>query len=312
MFKRFLIIWISLFFINCQSPGLIENSNLSNSENTLNVNYDFLAYGCHQVDCIPPVDNPEFQDAHLANWLNADDIVIGFQINNQYQAYPLKILKWHQIVNQQTDDQNIIVTYCVLSGTAAVYYGQNNGTKTSFGNSGMLYNSNFIMYDREKGHFWQQFSGKKLSRDTTQTEQFLEKIPITIVSWETWKKMHPESKILSLDTGFSRNYDSEPYPGYQENNDILFKIEESDKSIPPKSVVYGIEINNKFKAYPESAFQEKNIIFDKFQEIPIQGQKSPNGLIEFHNQNTQQPIPHTKTYWFTWTNFTKNTELWAN
>jgi len=184
---------------------------------------------------IPSIDEPAFISADIAD-LSDSTRVIGININGTAKAYPIYILRWHEIVNDMFGEYNIIITYSVLAGSSAAYYSTDSyGT---FGTSGYLYENDLVMYDRKTDARWVQLIGRK-----TKSCDWLERIPVVNTKWKTWKEEHPHTSLLSARTGHDRDYSSNPYPEYSSNNEIYFITSYRTNARPynlhsPKSIVF--------------------------------------------------------------------------
>jgi len=140
--------------------------------------------------------------AQQAGFLKDSDRILGVSYKGESRAYPIRILNWHEIVNDKIQGDAIAVTYCPLCGSGIVYNANINGESYEFGVSGLLYNSDMLLYDRETETLWSQILAKAVSGKLVGTE--LEIIQSSHTSWKAWKEKHPDSKVLSLKTGYSR------------------------------------------------------------------------------------------------------------
>ena len=138
------------------------------------------------------------------------------------------ILDWHEVVNDKLDNQFVTISYCPLTGTAFGWSSVANGAKSTFGVSGLLYNTNLILYDRNTDSNWSQLELKCVNGALIGDEPILESVVET--NWGTWKKLYPNTKVLSLETGFDRNYNFYPYGDYKTNHGyFLFTVSPSNK-----------------------------------------------------------------------------------
>ncbi|MCF6181668.1 DUF3179 domain-containing protein [Lutibacter sp.] len=206
-------------------------------------------------DGIPSIDNPKFLDVDdpNTNFLTDEDLVIGIVVGDEVRAYPHLILDWHEIVNDEFESDAITISYCPLTGTAFGWESLTNRTKSEFGVSGLLYNANLILYDRNTDSNWSQL--KLLCVNGTLIGHKPELQQVIETNWGTWKKLYPTSKVLSLDTGFSRNYDLYPYGDYKTNNDFfLFTASPTNDALPNKERVFALINDEKSKVYQFSKF----------------------------------------------------------
>lgn len=161
-------------------------------------------------DGIPAIDDPAFQAAAEADaWLDDGDRVVGLYHDGEARAYPQSILVWHEIVNDTVAGENIAVTYCPLTGTALGYL----RGETTLGVSGRLVNSNLIMFDRASDSLWPQILSAGIGGP--HEGQGLEEVRVVWTTWGRWRERHPDTRVLTTDTGYLRNYNRDPYGGYK-------------------------------------------------------------------------------------------------
>ena len=267
--KLNLILIISLaisMFLYSTIFFLIEEKNIFKislgQEIKHTVPLDKIVSGGPPQDGIPSIDNPKFQSVQEADEILEDsEFVLGLNINGDIRAYPLQILVWHEIVNDVVGDKPVAVTYCPLCFTNQVFNRTlSDGNTVEFGTSGKLYNSNLAMYDRKSNSLWSQAIGEGIVGDYSGIK--LEKIPFDIAYWKEWKKLYPESKVLSRDTGSVRPYGADPYGNYYTNDLILFPVTNYDKRLGLKEIIIGLGNKNQFKAYKLQDIENKKVIND--------------------------------------------------
>lgn len=190
-------------------------------------------------DGIPPIDAPKFIAARDVDFLDDSEPVIALTVGRTSRAYPLQILIWHEIVNDTIDGVPVAVTYCPLCNSAYVWDRRVGDRILDFGTSGKLWNSSLVMYDRQSGSLWGHFTGQAIAGRLTNT--LLEPVPATITSWEKFRSAHPRGLVLSRDTGSTRPYGDNPYPGYDDvdNPPFLFNGT-TDPRLPAKERVVGV------------------------------------------------------------------------
>ncbi|MEE9577280.1 MAG: DUF3179 domain-containing protein [Gemmatimonadota bacterium] len=166
-------------------------------------------------DGIPAIDEPSFESASEADrWLEDSDPVIVVEHGGEVKAYPLAILIWHEIVNDNVGGQPVAVTYCPLCNTALAFDRSVAGHILDFGTTGRLRHSDLIMYDRQTETWWQQAVGTAIVGELMGTE--LELVPANTLSWEMAQALYPGILVLSRDTGHRRDYGRNPYVGYDD------------------------------------------------------------------------------------------------
>ncbi len=219
-----------------------------------------------QRDAIPSIDDPQFVRISTArNYLSDLSPVIVVVIGNEARAYPLDILMWHEIVNDTIKNNPIAVSYCPLCSSEFVYSRVVNGNTLDFGTSGLLRNSNLIMYDRQSESLWQQFNGQAIVGDYVNNS--LTPIPANVVSFKDFYTTYPTGIVLSRNTGYLRNYGTNPYVNYDNlTNQPMFFKGITDKKLPAMQRILGIEFNNVSKAYPLVSLQKNPIIYDKIND----------------------------------------------
>lgn len=210
-------------------------------------------------DGIPSIDNPRFTSAKDAR-LQDGDLVLGLGINGDVRAYPLRILVWHEIVNDVVGGEPVAVTYCPLCFTNQVFERTIEGKVTEFGTSGKLYNSNLVMYDRATESLWSQALGQAIAGE--QAGMKLERVPFDVAYWGDWKRLYPQSRVLSEDTGFGRPYGAGPYGDYYTSPEIYFPVENRDDRLGPKEIVIGLENAGAYRAYRLQQIEEEHVIND--------------------------------------------------
>ncbi len=243
-------------------------------------------------DGIPSLESPEMISLSDANYLFADDLVIGVKSGSVVRAYPHKILDWHEIINDQVGDKKIAVTYCPLTGSAIGWNRVVNGGETTFGVSGLLYNTNLIPYDRRTSSNWSQMLLKSVNGKNIGTEIQLYRVVET--TWATWKEMYPQSKVVSTNTGFSRNYQNFPYGDYRTNNsNIIFPVNPEDNRLPKKERVLGVIVNGDSRAYRFNSFASGiNAVNDNLggEDIVIVGSKAKNFLSAYKRKSNDGKV----------------------
>ncbi len=183
-----------------------------------------------------------------------------------------------------------------------------NGEAVEFGTSGKLYNSNLVMYDRKTDSYWSQLDGLAIVGELTGTK--LKMVRIDTVTWREWQTGHPDSEVLSQDTGFSRQYGGDPYGGYYEDDFLLFPVENEDDRIHPKTVVFGVEIDGAFKAYKEDDLKEVKVIEDTVSGVNIRIEREDAGTIRVTNLDTGEELIAERGFWFAWYAFHPETGLY--
>jgi len=260
-------------------------------------------------DGIPALIDPAVVSAEAATYLRADNRVLGVAMGNQARAYPIRVLNWHEVVNDQLSGTPIVVTYCPLCGTGMVFRAGQQGRRVLFGVSGLLYNSDVLLYDRETESLWSQLkmeavTGRRLGEK-------LEWLPAQHTTWQAWRTAHPQTEVLSLKTGYQRDYDRDPYTGYAGRSRLMFPVRHQDDRLSPKAWVAGVLINGQPKAYALNRLKSAGSFEDAVggQAIRIVYDATSRSVQVTDAAN--KPLPVVQAYWFAWVAFYPETLLYG-
>jgi hypothetical protein len=229
---------------------------------------EFLSGGPGK-DGIPAIDAPTFVPVEEADeWLAEREPVIELALDDVARAYPLQILVWHEIVNDELADTPVAVTFCPLCNTAIVFDRRLDGRVLDFGTTGNLRHSDLVMYDRQTESWWQQFGGEAVVGELAGKE--LEQVPARIVAWEDFAARHPDAEVLSRDTGHPRDYGRNPYAGYDDVDTGPFfpAAGAGDERLLPKERVVFIELEGEAVAVPFSVLAKEQTL-----EVEVGGER---------------------------------------
>ena len=248
------------------------------------------------------------------SWIEDNELVLALEYKGVKRVYPLQIMVWHEIANDNIAEDPIAVTYCPLCGSGIAYLGSvqvgNDRIETEFGTSGKLWNSNLVMYDALTDTYWTQIDGLAIVGELT--GQKLIPISVDTVVWRDYKNSNSDAEVLSQDTGINRDYGRDPYGSYYEDSFLIFPVDNSDDRIHSKTVVFGIEVNGKYKAYQENDLIENPIIKDLVGGSNIQVKRDNIGIVKITNLDTGEEIVKERDFWFAWYAFHPDTGLWEN
>jgi hypothetical protein len=278
-------------------------------ENPL-VPLDQIQHGGPPKDGIPALDNPVFISAQRASELKPLDRVLGLKYQGEIKAYPIRILDHHEIVNDQFGSQNVVISFCPLCGTGMGFNARVNNQVLDFGVSGLLYNSDVLMYDRQTESLWSQIDQQAISGPMKGAR--LQPLPIEHTTWADWKARYPKTKVLSFNTGHSRNYRHSPYAGYESSESLYFTVSHQDKRYHPKEITLGLQVGDTFKAYPFSELGKgasplSDTIEGKKFTIHFDMQ-TLSGRVE---NDAGQAYPVLSAYWFAWIAFHPDTQVYG-
>ncbi|WP_440008714.1 DUF3179 domain-containing protein [Halomicrococcus sp. SG-WS-1] len=228
-------------------------------------------------DGIPSIDEPTFTDASAANdHLDDGDVVFGVVRGSDAKAYPQNVLVWHEICNDTLDGTPVSVTYCPLTGTAM---GFDRGA-TTFGVSGDLLNDNLVMYDRATDSRWPQMLATAI--EGRFAERSLREFRLVWTTWARWRDTHPDTRVLSEETGYVRDYDDDPYgsynprDGYYAGGDPLFPPLRTDDRLDGKAVVVGTRSSEGAAAFPKDALRTEKLLDGELAGTPLLAAYDPD------------------------------------
>jgi len=267
-----------------------------------------IASGGPGRDGIPSIDNPRFVTASDVDYLKEDDSVLSVTLAGEPRAYPLRILVWHEIVNDRIGNQSFMVTYCPLCATALVFSREFGGKVLEFGVSGLLYQSDVLMYDRQTESLWTQLGMQAISGPMAETS--LRWMPSEQMTWAQWKKTYPRGQVLSTETGFNRNYSGTAYASYHESPKTMFPVPRHRTELKQKELVAGIIVNGQAKAYSIRRLEKRQKFTDRVggSDLSIDYDRKAK-KVTVKNESTGEPVPAVQVYWFAWQAFYPDTEL---
>jgi hypothetical protein len=257
-------------------------------------------------DGIVSVDAPEFSHIGEATWIGRDTEVIGVELPGGSRAYPVRMLEYHQIVNDVVGGVPIAVTYDPLAGTPIAYRRQ-VGTRTlRFGVSGLLYNHNFLLYDRETESLWSQFLGQAIAGELS--GQRLERVPVRQETAVAWVARHVDSLFLRPPAPEKVFYQMSPYASYWVQDKTIFPVAASDPTWHAKELVLGVVVGDRARAYLGSILTRDGAVEDEIAGRKIKvGYATETGTFRWE---VDEGVQVTEAYWLAWKAFYPDTEVW--
>ncbi|MFK7935808.1 MAG: DUF3179 domain-containing protein, partial [Saprospiraceae bacterium] len=203
------------------------------------IRLDEIVWGGVGQDGIPPLRSPEMVTAQEVSYLAPSDVVFGLVVNGKAYAYPKRILAWHEFFTDEIEGQSIAGVYCTLCGTVIMYNAEFEGVKHDLGTSGFLYRSNKLMYDRATQSLWSTIQGRPVMGPLAKQNIELSTLPVETTTWGAWRKRHPDTQVLSLETGYQRNYtEGEAYRDYFATDELMFPVPQQDQRLANKARVF--------------------------------------------------------------------------
>jgi hypothetical protein len=261
-------------------------------------------------DGIPAIDRPVFVRADRAGFLKPGERVLGVARHGMAKAYPVAILNWHEVVNDRFESEPVAVTFCPLCGTGMAFIAASDGSALRFGVSGLLYNSDVLLYDRRTQSLWSQLLSMAISGPMKGRRLVF--IATSHTTWADWRERHPDTLVLSPDTGHARDYARDPYAGYARSEELMFPVRFASRRFHPKERVIGVALGGRAKAYAFSDLSRSPMpVSDTIGERRVQ--------VEFDRIHgtgrildaTGGELPSVVAYWFAWYAFHPDTEIFS-
>ena len=273
----------------------------------LTVDASRIVEGGPGKDGIHSVDAPKFVDLPEATWLGLDTEVLGLTVGDQSRAYPVRMLEYHQIVNDAVGDAPVVVSYDPLAGTPLAFSRKVDGRTLTFGVSGLLYNDNFLMFDRETNSLWSQFLGRAIAGPLSGKK--LERLPLRQETAGAWIKRSAGTKVLVHPDPEHVPYITSPYSAYWMQDKILFPVQARDERFHAKELVLGVVVGGKARAYLGSIVtHEGGKVDDHVGGKRVQLRYSTDtGTFDWE---VEEGVEVTEAYWLAWKAFHPDTEIW--
>ena len=311
-----------------------------------NIRLEEVVWGGVLQDGIPPLRHPELTTASEQDYLSDSDVVFGAYINGEAKAYPKRILAWHEMFIDDFGDATICGVYCTLCGTVIAYNTEHKGKHYNLGTSGFLYRSNKLMYDQATQSLWNTIEGKPVLGPLYDQGIELDVLPIVTTTWGEWKKTHPDTKVLTLNTGHLRDYNEGiAYQEYFGTDELMFPVPKLNKDLLNKDevlilrtdgfrddpIAIAIKYLKKNRIYSDKVmdtafvaladktgasrvYESKQHKFNSYKRGKL---KDSNGQVwkvspvdlTGPNGEVLKILPSHNTFWFAWYNTYPNTRL---
>ncbi len=258
-------------------------------------------------DGIPALQDPDRIPAAEAPW-DDDEMVIGVERNGEAAAYPIAILVWHELVNDELGGDPILVSYCPLCGTGMVFDRRVDGKARRFGVSGLLYQSDMLLYDHETESLWSQISSEAVTGKALGSRLSL--LRSRMMSWGDWKKAQPETTTMSRQTGHSRAYGRSPYGEYATSKDLYFPVD-FDRRHHPKMPTLGLRLRDgTARAYPAAELVSAGgSVRERFEGRSVQVSYDPDRQI--FAAEVPLDVEIVEGFWFAWMAFHPKSSVFA-
>ena len=272
---------------------------------------DLITFGGPRKDGIPALSDPEHVAMDSCDRLEDDDRVVGMVVGGEARAYPLRVLLYHEIVNDNIGGTPVAIVYCPLCDSITAVDRRLDDVVREFGVSGLLVNSNVLLYDRSDDSLWSQVGLTAISGPNA--GRSLPHLPWEITTAAAWRTRHPDSTVMSFETGYDRDYERNPYPTYFSSADaLLFPVANEDDRLQRRDLVVGIRLGDTTRAYPVATIRNApdGIVRDSIEGEPIVLSAGPDGeSVRIVEVPTEALSVHT--FWFAWVAFYPDTEIYS-
>ncbi len=271
--------------------GLIDDpfAGYFSNQRESTIRLDEVRWGGVRQDGIPPLRQPKMIKADEADYLDDSNVVFGLEVNGDIRAYPKRILAWHEMFVDKIGGEAIAGVYCTLCGTVIIYDIVVDGERHEIGTSGFLYRSNKLMYDKSTQSLWSTFGGEPVIGPLVGKGIKLPHRYVVTTTWGEWKKRHPDSLVLSLDTGHNRDYgEGVAYQQYFATDDLMFNVPKLDKRLNNKSEVLGLIFNqhpDKPLAIDVNYLADNPIYYDQIESSQFVALTDNSGAIRVYENN---------------------------
>jgi len=266
---------------------------------------DQILPGGPPKDGIPALTLPKTETAEAADhWLKAGDTVLGIVVDGQARAYPIRIMNWHEIVNDRIGHHAFVISYCPLCGSGMAF-----DTNDRFGVSGMLYQSDVLLYDKRSESLWSQLMMQAVAGP--RTGETLQLMPLEHSRWSGWKAAHPNTSVLSRHTGYQRDYSRNPYAGYEDVSGTYFPVYHHDDRLPAKTWVLGLSLGKHHIAWPLDALKKSGSHHLQWRGHQLSITVHAEG-VQIRDTESNRLLPVTRLYWFAWIAFHPDSDFLSN
>ncbi len=234
-----------------------------------------IVWGGVPLEGIPALDRPRAVPADQAGYLEDGERVFGISLGGEQRAYPLRILGWHEMVNDVVGGEPVSLSYCTLCGSGVLFGTRRQGTTPfTFGTSGLLYRSNKLMIDRQTGTLWSNLTGEPVLGQVARDPEALPVLPLTLTTWQDWRTRNPRTTVLALDRRLAERwgYDYSPGAADRKRRGVSFPAGpggQGASALDPGAEVFAVRLRNLAKAYPVDLVLREKVVNDRLGENPL-------------------------------------------
>ena len=231
-----------------------------------------VQWGGVPLDGIPAIDDPESVPADTARFMRDTDTVFGVRVGGEHRAYPVKVLSWHELLNDTIGGQPVTLSFCTLCGSGILYAAvDGEGNRLMFGTSGLLYRSNKLMFDRATLSLWSNLTGEAVLGTHATQESRLTMLPMTLTRWDTWRQRHPDTTIMVPDPTAAQRTGYRYVEGAADEAraGVEFPVWRQSDALERNTRIYALRIGGESKAYPLDKLRAERLVHDTLGGVPI-------------------------------------------
>ncbi len=224
-----------------------------------------VQWGGVPLDGIPAIDDPQAVPADTAVFMRDTDTVFGVRVGGEHRAYPVKVLSWHELLNDTVGGRPITLSFCTLCGSGILYKAvAENGDRLMFGTSGLLYRSNKLMFDRATLSLWSNLTGEAVVGRRAADGARLTVLPMTLTRWNAWRQRHPDTTVMVPDPAAAQRAGYRYVEGAADaaRAGVQFPVWRQSDAMERNALVYALHVNGEAKAYPLEKLRAERIVHD--------------------------------------------------
>ncbi len=234
------------------------------------LDWRFVVWGGIPPGGIPPLNEPRTIPAMDADFFQPNDIIFGASIHGQARAYPIRMMDWHELANDELGGEFIALSYCPLCGSAVLFNRRVGETIYTFNTSGLLYQSNKLMFDEQTMSLWPNIAGQPLAGPLADDAIVLQRYPLTTTTWKNWVELHPDTDVIDPSGSNFFTYEThEAYDLYRVSTSTLAPASPRDERLAEKDWVFGISLNENTIAYPIQQLETRQVWNDQLKQQSI-------------------------------------------
>ena len=231
-----------------------------------------VQWGGVPLDGIPAIDDPQAVSADAVRFMRDTDTVFGVRIGGEHRAYPVKVLGWHELLNDTVGGEPVTLSFCTLCGSGVLYAAvDESGNRLMFGTSGLLYRSNKLMFDRASLSLWSNLTGEAVVGPKAAEGATLTMLPMTLTRWDVWRQRHPDTSVMVPDPAVAQRTGYRYVEGAADaaRAGVEFPVWRQSDALERNARIYALHIAGEAKAYPLAKLRAERLVNDSLGGLDI-------------------------------------------